>query len=143
MPKGPSAHLTWQELACKDGTPYPKEFVADGRVYRLATMFESIRAMCGGKPLVINSAYRSPEWNRKIGGARNSQHVQGRALDIEPPEGLNIDEFYNLIRADYIELGVNGLGHYTTFVHCDIRITPNGRLVVWNGDGVKDSGVDA
>jgi hypothetical protein len=141
--KGPSVHLTWQELACKDGTPYPKEFIKDGRVFKLAMMFEQIRRMCGNFPLHINSAYRTPKWNRKVGGARNSQHLQGLALDIEPPENLTVAEFYDLIHSNYLELGVTGLGYYKTFVHCDCRTTPNNRLVVWNGNGVKDSTTDA
>lgn len=141
--KGPSKHLTWKELACKDGNSYPSEFIQDGRVYRLATMFESIRQLCGNKPITINSAYRSPEWNRKIGGARHSQHVQGRALDLNPPKGFTVRGFYDLIRSNHRELGVNGIGLYKTFVHVDIRETPNDRLVVWNGNGVKDSGVNA
>src|SRR5690606_9510833 len=79
--RGPSQHLSWKELACKDGTPYPDEFKLDGRVFQLAAVFEDIRRVCGNKPIRINSAYRSPAHNKKIGGARNSQHLHGRALD--------------------------------------------------------------
>lgn len=135
--KGPSDHLSWVELACKDGTPYPDEFRTDGRAFRLATVFEGIRVIWN-KPLVINSAYRTPEWNQKIGGARNSQHVLGRALDIQPPTGVSLREFYNVIRQSADMLGIHGLGLYKTFVHVDIR--PTSRLVVWSGNGIKDSG---
>ena len=78
LANGPSEHLSWKELACKDGTPYPEKFKLDGRVFQLALVFEDIRSIWN-KPIVIHSAYRSPEHNRKIGGARNSQHVEGRA----------------------------------------------------------------
>lgn len=35
-----------------------------------------------GEPIVINSGYRSPQLNRKIGGAANSNHLTGCAADI-------------------------------------------------------------
>ena len=138
---GPSSHLSWKELACKDGTPYPDEFIKDGRVFTLALVFEDIRSLCGDKPIRVLSAYRTPEHNRKVGGARNSQHVLGRALDLAPPKNFNVDEFYKLIRANTEDFGIQGLGKYKTFVHVDIR--PTTRLVVWSGTGVKDAGTNA
>jgi len=36
-----------------------------------------------GSPLYVSSGYRSPELNRAIGGSKRSQHVQGRALDLD------------------------------------------------------------
>ncbi|MDP5308426.1 YcbK family protein [Paracoccus spongiarum] len=35
-----------------------------------------------GKPLIVNSAYRSPEHNRRVGGAKRSKHLEGTAFDI-------------------------------------------------------------
>lgn len=37
-----------------------------------------------GKPIIVNSGYRSPELNKAIGGAKNSQHMRGQAADITP-----------------------------------------------------------
>lgn len=37
-----------------------------------------------GKPIIVSSGYRSPELNRAINGAKNSQHVLGQAADIVP-----------------------------------------------------------
>ena len=36
-----------------------------------------------GSPLYVSSGYRSPELNRAIGGAKRSQHMEGRALDLD------------------------------------------------------------
>lgn len=36
-----------------------------------------------GKPLVVNSGYRSVELNKAVGGVSNSQHVKGMAADID------------------------------------------------------------
>lgn len=133
---GPSEHLSFHELACKDGTPYPKQFITDGRVFRLAEVFENIRRIYG-KPITILSAYRTPEHNRRVGGARNSMHVQGRALDLKPPLGVSVNKFYDDIRKCVDDFGIRGIGKYKTFVHIDIR--PTLKLAVWSGSGVKDS----
>lgn len=140
LENGPSRHLTWDELACKDGTPYPKAFILDGRAARLAAVFEIIRQACGNRPIPILSAYRSPAYNRAIGGARHSQHVEGRALDLRPPAGWTVDRFYAVIvglaQGDVPD--VRGIGKYRTFVHVDIR--PTTLLARWNGgDATKDA----
>lgn len=133
---GPSTHLSWKELACKDGTPYPEEFILDGRVFKLAAVFESVRNLCQDKPIIILSAYRTLEWNRKIGGAKNSQHVQGRALDLKHTKLFNA-EFYKIIKENIDYLGITGLGLYKTFVHVDIR--PTNRIVYWYSSLPKES----
>lgn len=134
---GPSRHLSWKEMACNDGTPYPRIYINDGRVFKLAQAFEDIRSLCGDKPIKVFSAYRTPEWNRKVGGAPRSQHVQGRALDLKPPEGLTVKQFYDLIKANHKEFGINGIGFYKTFVHIDIR--PSDHLIAWSSTIAKES----
>lgn len=133
---GPTPHLTWAELACKDGTAYPNEFIKDGRVFALARMFEQIRNLYD-KPIRVLSAYRTPAYNVKIGGARNSQHCLGRALDLSPPKGVSIEKFYQNIQNHAVEFGIHGIGKYKTFVHVDIR--PIKHIAYWSGSGVKDS----
>jgi zinc D-Ala-D-Ala carboxypeptidase len=36
-----------------------------------------------GKPVTVNSSYRSPRVNEAVGGSKNSQHVNGQAIDFE------------------------------------------------------------
>lgn len=43
------------------------------------------------RPVIINSGYRSPQVNAAVKGARNSQHVQGYAVDLEVPPLANGD----------------------------------------------------
>ena len=126
---GPSNNLTWKELACRDGHGYPQQYVLDGRVYRLAQVFENIRKLCGDVPIKIHSAYRTAEYNSKVGGVGNSQHIQGMALDLEHTTLPNT-RFFNLISHNWQALGVRGLGHYKTFVHIDIR--DSSTLVPWS-----------
>lgn len=68
------------------------------------------------KPIVINSGYRCAPHNRKVGGARASRHLQGKAADIVV-KGIAPKEV-----AKYAEsIGVRGIGLYSTFVHIDTR----------------------
>ena len=129
---GKSLHITWDELACKDKihTPYPIEFIKDGRVIELVVMFERIRALYN-KPLVIHSAYRTLAHNTSIGGSLNSPHIQGKALDIEPPIGIDVDTFHSDVKLRYKDFGIRGLGKYNSFIHCDIRDSDT--LVEWVG----------
>lgn len=140
-----SPHLAWSELRCKDGTPYPSDW-RETRGRELAYMFESIRAIHGA-PIGILSAYRTPAHNKSIGGARDSQHVHGRALDMTPPRGVSIAKFTADVRALADQMWrdpllpdiIGGLGAYLTrgFLHADVR--PGSRLVVWKGTAAKDA----
>lgn len=125
---GKSLHIDWPELGCKDGTPYPSIFVMDGRIIELVVMFERIRDIWD-LPIGILSAYRTEKHNKSVGGAKNSMHLEGKALDLRPPKGVSVGSFYSVIRAKADELGVRGLGRYSTFVHVDIR--PSGKLITW------------
>lgn len=129
---GPSAHLNWAELACHDAvrTPYPQDWRLS-RAVELADLFERFREWCGGGPLVVLSGFRTPAWNAHIGGARKSQHVQGRALDLTRP-GWPIERLHRAARAfAATEEGLGGVGYYPGFLHLDTR--PGDRLVVWHG----------
>lgn len=137
---GPSAHLSWAELACHDDakTPYPVEWRAD-RAVVLARTFEAVRALLGDSPLVILSGYRTKAYNSKLeGAALSSQHVQGRALDIAhgtlTPKEMYIRILSAQRRGVLPDLG--GLGLYKTFVHIDVRPKQLGRLARWPGAGV-------
>ena len=131
---GPSQHLSWRELSCKDGTAYPVEWRVS-RAVPLAIEFERIRAAVG-RPIVVGSAYRTPTHNRNVGGARNSQHVQGRALDLYPPRGWTVTRLFEVVRAVAADPAsrIFGIGEYPSFVHLDIRpAPPHGQLIRWRG----------
>lgn len=87
----------------------------------LATNLEVLRAHFNA-PVTVNSAYRDPEYNASIGGAKNSQHILGKAADIVV-NGVSPDETADAIEF-LIEVGLmkeGGLGRYDTFTHYDIR----------------------
>jgi hypothetical protein len=69
-----------------------------------------------GKPLVLTSAYRSPAHNKRVGGAKNSRHMQGDAFDVRM-ENHDPHEFETAARA----AGFTGFGYYpkSGFMHVD------------------------
>ena len=68
-----------------------------------------------GRPMRINSGYRSPLHNRRIGGAQKSFHVRGMAADIAL-NGLDPDHLVRVALAH----GAGGVGLYNTFRHLDV-----------------------
>jgi len=120
------------EFRCKDGTDVPDELMDN--VIELAENLQILRDHIG-KPITVISGYRSPKYNRKIGGARRSQHMLAKAADIII-KGMTPDEvkaeIVNLIKEGKIKTG--GIGLYTHFTHYDIR----GRNSRWYGTGIKD-----
>lgn len=105
------------ELASKDGKPSP--YGPMNVQMPLLELLNSLRAAYG-KPLVVNSAYRSPEHNKAVGGVPNSYHTQGLAADIRPTEAHKDDlrvlrDICNRLNSE------GGVGLYDTFVHVDAR----------------------
>src|SRR5690606_25195101 len=76
---------------------------------------ELIRAI-GNRPIIINSGYRCPTHNRNVGGAKNSQHMYGKAADIRAKDmsPRTLEKFADTIFAN----GGVGMGG-ATIVHVD------------------------
>ena len=109
----PTAGWRWgsfspRELACK-GTG--KVLVNEDALDKLQALRDRLR-----KPLVLTSAYRSPEHNRRVGGAKNSMHMQGIAFDVRM-DNHDPFEFEAAARA----VGFTGFGFYpkSGFMHID------------------------
>lgn len=76
----------------------------------------------------VNSGYRDPSKNAAVGGAKNSQHMKGKALDLNV-KGLTDDQKQAVLDAA-IEAGAKGIGLYSSgnVVHVDTRAAP----AVWS-----------
>lgn len=81
-----------------------------------------------GYNLRINSAARDPVSNKKRGGARSSQHMRGKALDIDVRDLPKADRI-RLIRI-FSRLGAKGIGVYGGAIHIDVR----GKKAAWGQD---------
>ena len=134
-----TANFTVEEFHCHSGEVYPSLWI-DERLWPLCNVLERLRAQLGDRAISIVSGFRSPAHNEAVGGATNSQHMQGRAADITV-DGILPREVHaallGLFRAGLIEIG--GLGLYPGWVHVDIRPRPpSGHLAEWFGTQVGD-----
>ena len=111
-----------QEIACKGTGSVLLDFDALDALQRLRTAL--------GKPLLLTSAYRSLSHNQRVGGATNSQHLEGKAFDISV---TNHDPAKLIQTAK--EAGFTGFGHYPSsgFLHVD-----TGPARSWKGAGAND-----
>ena len=100
-----------REFACKSG----EDLVRISPV--LLDILHSIRHHFNA-PVTITSGYRTPEHNKKVGGAKKSTHKVGIAADIVV-KGVSpgkVAQYAELLMPDY-----GGIGEYRTFVHIDVR----------------------
>lgn len=95
-----------------------------------------------GSPIRVVSGYRSPEYNAQIGGAKQSMHMEFRALDIQPVKGEMskfVETCAKLVH-DERQSGVNvGFGMYDTFCHIDTG-AGTGRNRTWDERRNKSDG---
>lgn len=106
-----SKNFRVREFACKDGC----EFVLISRV--LVEILEGLREKIG-EEIYINSGFRTPSHNKKIGGALLSYHQFGMAADIRA-KTKTPKELYSIL--DKMLEGWGGLELHDTFVHVDTR----------------------
>ncbi|MBR2679434.1 MAG: DUF882 domain-containing protein [Exiguobacterium sp.] len=104
------------EFSSRDGQKSPFPLVVEpALLYLLMCIRDRF-----GKPIVVNSGYRSPEWNAKVGGAANSFHVKGLAADIRPTNA-DADKLARLQDICLRTNEIGGVGLYDDFVHVDAR----------------------
>ena len=90
-------------------------------------MLEMIRISLG-EPMVISSGYRCEKRNAKVGGAPNSAHLRGLAVDIKIP---NNEYRYRLLKIAML-FDIPRIGIGKDFVHLDIdRSLPHPRIWVY------------
>jgi len=78
-----------------DNTPNDAEMA---NLVRLAEFLEQVKEVIGGKPIIVNSAFRCAEVNKAVGSSDKSQHRRGCAADIRVP-GMTPDEVVSAIMA--------------------------------------------
>lgn len=85
-------HTDHREL---DNTPNETEL---GNIQRLAEFLEQVKTVLGGKPIMVNSAFRSKAVNDAVGSKDTSQHRVGCAADIRVP-GMTPDQVVRAVIA--------------------------------------------
>lgn len=118
-------NFSLHEFRCKDGTDVPEDLIEN--VKKLAKNLQILRNHIQ-RPITIMSGYRTPDYNKKCGGAKRSQHLLATAADIivSGMTSLEVrDIVIKLIKDGEMDSG--GVGIYPTFVHYDVR----GRNARW------------
>jgi len=93
-------HFTLEELTITDHREFdntPNE-TERANLVRLAGLLELVKVELGGKPVMVNSAFRSKQVNDAVGSKDTSQHRLGCAADIRVP-GITPDEVVKAIIA--------------------------------------------
>lgn len=111
-----SAHFKLSEFKCKDGTAVPTKYY--GNCQKLMNLLEEIRTACGNRAITVTSGYRTESYNKKVDGAKQSQHLYAAAADIKV-SGKSASEVYKL--CDRLVGSRGGVGKYSTFTHVDVR----------------------
>lgn len=117
-------HFTFEELThtdhrTLDNTPNEAELA---NLKRLAAFLEDVKKVLGGKPIMVNSAFRSKAVNDAVGSKDTSQHRIGCAADIRVP-AMTPDEVVRAVIA-------SGLGfdqvirEFDRWTHISIPNTP-------------------
>ena len=112
-------NFTLSEFASRCGRPTPASVIP--RIKELAENLQVLRNELG-RPIRINSGYRSPEHNAAVNGAPASRHVVGDGADIvvtgmTPAQvAMTIERLINEGR-----MRQGGLKAYATFTHYDCR----------------------
>ena len=88
-------------------------------------MLDAVRKKFG-KPIKINSGYRTVARNKKIDGVADSSHLKGLAADISCSNSVDRFKLLNLL----LEVGFNRIGIAKSFIHVDIDKNKS-QNVIW------------
>lgn len=106
-----SQHFNRHEFACKCGCGQ------DTVDYELVKLLEHLRHWAGS-PITITSGNRCKAHNERVGGSPNSQHLLGKAADIQV-KGWSPEDIYKVLE-EWCPYS-HGVGLYKGWVHVDVR----------------------
>lgn len=116
------AELTHTDHREFDNTPNEAELA---NIKRLAEFLEQVKTVLGGKPIMVNSAFRSKAVNDAVGSKDTSQHRIGCAADFRVP-GMMPDQVVKAIIAS--SLGYDQIiREFDAWTHISIPNTPNAK----------------
>ena len=121
-----SKHFTLEELTVTnhrslDNTPNSSEI---NNLKRLAEMLEEVKDLLDGKPIMVNSAFRSKAVNDAVGSKDTSQHRVGCAADIRVP-GLTPDQVVKAIIGSPIAFD-QIIREFDSWTHISVPNAPSG-----------------
>jgi putative chitinase len=115
------AELTHTNHRTLDNTPNDAE---TANLQRLAEFLEQVKEVLGGKPIMVNSAFRSKAVNDSVGSKDTSQHRLGCAADIRVP-GLTPDAVVRAVIAAGLPFD-QIIREFDAWTHISVTNTPDG-----------------
>lgn len=135
--------LTRSELAERKGWDNKPSLIASANLIRLAEFLEQVRKVIG-KPLVINSGYRSQILNNAVGSKETSQHRVGCAADFRVG-GMTPREICEIIKNS--DLQFDQCIQELSWVHISIpskpNETPRGQMLIIDSKGTRPYATNA
>ena len=124
------AELTHTDHRSLDNTPNAQELA---NLKRLAEFLETVKTTLGGKPIMINSAFRSKAVNDAVGSKDTSQHRLGLAADFKVP-GMAPDAVVRaLLKLPYDQI----IREYDAWTHISINDKPRRQALIIDKAGVR------
>ena len=118
-------HFTLEELTHTDHRELdnnPSEY-EKANLMRLAEFLEQVKTVLGGKPIMVNSAFRSEAVNNACGSKNTSQHRLGCAADLRVP-GMTPDEVVKTIIASDLQYD-QIIREFDRWTHISVPNSPN------------------
>jgi hypothetical protein len=130
-------HFTLAELTTTshrqfDNTPNDAELA---NLQKLAEFLEEVKALLDGKPIMINSAYRSKAVNDSVGSSDKSQHRTGSAADIRVP-GMSPDAVVRALVASDLPFD-QVIREFDAWTHISISPTPRRQALIIDRAGTR------
>ena len=136
-----SPNFTLEELTTTDhrefkNEPNPSEIA---NLQRLAELLEQVKVAIGGKPVMVNSAFRSKQVNDAVGSKDTSQHRLGCAADIRVP-GVTPDNVVKAVIAAKLPFD-QLIREFDRWTHISVPNTesaaPRGQVLIIDSKGTR------
>jgi hypothetical protein len=130
-------HFSLEELTTTshrqfDNTPNETEMA---NLQKLAEFLEEVKALLDGKPIMINSAFRSKQVNDSVGSKDTSQHRTGSAADIRVP-GMSPDAVVRALVASDLPFD-QVIREFDAWTHISISLTPRRQALIIDRAGTR------
>ena len=122
-----SPHFSLEELTVTDHREFTNEpnDLEKNNLKRVAELLERVKGLLGGKPIMVNSGFRSKQVNDAVGSRDSSQHRIGCACDIRVP-GMTPDDVVKAIIASDIPYD-QIIREFDRWTHISVPNEPNGK----------------
>jgi hypothetical protein len=136
-----TTHFTLEELTHTDHREFDNEpnESEKANLIRLAIFLEQVKDLLGGKPIMVNSAFRSKAVNDSVGSKDSSQHRVGCAADLRIP-GMTPDQVVQAIMGSQLEFD-QVIREFDRWTHISIpnkpELTPRRQALIIDKQGTR------